>query len=98
MTVNSPKRSALCRRLPGRPQNRRDGDAARTITVFSKMAMKEMDAYRSEITLIGLPSPAGFGQTEGLRGICAPLPSRDNMLACAIGWAKIRERKKLCDR
>ncbi|MGB1934117.1 MAG: hypothetical protein ACPHR0_06565, partial [Candidatus Puniceispirillaceae bacterium] len=64
--------------------------SARTITVFSQwLAMKEMDAYRSEITLIG-PSPAllAFAKAEGLCGICAPLPSRDNMLACAISWAK----------
>ena len=51
--------------------------SARTITVFSQwLAMKEMDAYRSEITLI-VPSPAllALAKAEGLRGICAPLPA-----------------------
>ena len=90
MAVNSPERSALAAACQEGRKIAVMAMSARTITVFSQwLAMKEMDAYRSEITLIG-PSPAllALAKAEGLRGICAPLRSRDNMLACAIGWAK----------
>ena len=90
MAVNSPERSALAAACKAGRKIAVMAMSARTITVFSQwLAMKEMDAYRSEITLI-VSSPAllALAKAEGLRAICAPLPSRDNMLACAIGWAK----------
>ena len=90
MTVNLPKRSALAAACQAGRKIAVIAMSARTITLFSKwLAREQLDAYRSEITLI-LQSPAqlALAETQGLRGISAPLPSREDILACAIGWAK----------
>ena len=90
MAVNSPKRSDLAAACQAGRNIAVIAMSARTITLFSQwLTRKQLDAYRPEITLI-LQSPAqlALAKAEGLRGICAPLPSREDVLACAIGWAK----------
>lgn len=90
MAVNLPERSNLAAACQAGRNIAVMAMSARTITLFSKwLTMKQMDAYRPEITLI-LQSPAqlALAKAEGFRGICAPRLSREDILACMIGWAK----------
>lgn len=89
MAENSPESSAFVTACNAGQKIAVMAMSARTITLFSTwLKTTEIEAYRPEITLI-LQSPAQLALANrlGLRGFCAPLPSRDSMLACAVGWA-----------